>query len=73
MGRFFFILGASMDNIIISGNVQMLQIIIFWKLSKMALFKTCEQRWSRTFYFEATLFVKLLLVMGRLYKFLLNL
>ena len=49
MGSFIIILGASMNISIIFGNVELLQIIEFWKISKMPLFKPCEQRLAKTF------------------------
>ena len=69
MGTFNIILRASMNIFTIFGNAQGLQIITFWKLSKMAIIRSCEQRWSKTFYFGAPIFVELLGVMGSPPKF----
>ena len=72
MGSFNMVVRVSMKIFMIFGIVKMLQLNTFWNLSKMALTKTYEQIWGKTFYFEAKLFVVLLKVMGRLYKFLQN-
>ena len=72
MGSFNIFVRASMNIFTIFGNAQGLQIITFWKLSKMAIIRACEQRWSKTFYFGAPIFVELLGVMGSPPKFLWN-
>ena len=54
------IVRASMNNSIIFGNAQMLQINIFWELSKMTITKPYEQFLTKTFYFDSPIFVEIL-------------
>ena len=69
MGSFSNILGASINNFIIYGNAQVLHIIIFLKLSKMALIKLYEQMLLKTFILATPNFVEVLNVMGSLCEF----
>ena len=47
----------------------MLQITLFWKLSKVAITKPYEQTWGKTFYFGPPIFVEVLTVNSSLYEF----
>ena len=73
MGSFNIIVRASMNIFINFGNVQVLQINAFWKLSHLTKSKPYEQRWPKTFYFGAQIFLEILPALGRLYEFFPNL
>ena len=70
MGSSKIVLRASMNIFIIFGNVSILQINEFWKISKMPLLKPCEQRLPKTFYFGPPNFVEVLKVKWILCEFL---
>ena len=61
---------VSMNYFSIFGNIKMLQLNAFWKLSKMPVTKPYEQRWCKTFYFTSPIFVEDLEVKRSLYEFL---
>ena len=48
------------------------QLFIFWKLSNMAIYKPCEQRLPKTFYFGPPIFVGVLNGVESPHEFLLN-
>ena len=69
MGNSITILGASMDNSIIFGIASVLQINTFRQLLKIAIFKSYEQMWCKTFCSASPIFVEHLEVKWSLYEF----